>query len=404
MNARASDKRTEHRPAAPLVMLFVLTGLLVAAWSYLMRTGRDAMVRNTIVACLGAGILVYLVLAGTFEDDRKPYTERPVRFLVSYMLALCASLLMTRLPWQLWPCMAIFALMTLCAGRVAGMYAAFFLVAVACLFVRESAFSACCAHLMAGGCATALFGRAENGMRRTDALITATVVHAVCLCAFDLLFLHDAFSASAVWRIATGLVINAVCLFLVVREHALHVSEADAGRYAEINDTEFSLMAAIRTKSREEYFRAIHTAYLTDRLAQLMELDAPAAKTLAMYHRIGCLDDTDSIWGEVSHYFTEFEFPRKACDLLQEYITMGKRGPVTKEATLVFLCESLVMRLTEIFRNNKQAHVNYDETIERLFEELRSSGAIDESRMTISEYHRACALLKQEKLYYDLLR
>jgi membrane-associated HD superfamily phosphohydrolase len=90
--------------------------------------------------------------------------------------------------------------------------------------------------------------------------------------------------------------------------------------------------------------------------------------------------------------------------LLEEYIKSGKKAPVSKEATIINLCEDLVNKLMAIFEKDKTAKIDSDRMIEEMIERRHISGSFNHSNLSIAELNRVSKLLKKEKLYYDFLR
>ena len=98
------------------------------------------------------------------------------------------------------------------------------------------------------------------------------------------------------------------------------------------------------------------------------------------------------------------DFPKKSRELLYEYEMDKGKSPRSKEATIVRLCEELVLSLTDIFSKNKDAQVNYSDVIDRILNSKLENYDFNESSITLKEYDKLSAALKKEKLYYDFLR
>lgn len=397
-------KNTTVAPGVNGVILIVATCVYTYAVSRFFGAGRNEIIRNTVAAASGGVLLAYL--SGSALLRREYLAENdshPGRFLFLYLCALVSSAFLRGVPYTGWPFMPVFLVLYLVSNEVVGLFAGTLLLVLASFFAAADA-SAVFLYLMLGSFVIILHRGAGEKARVRSVALPAVCLQAMLMLAFVLLFARTEDDTSdylmPVLNLAVSFVLTVIALYA---DRAL-TGEKERDRYADINDPMFSLMAAIKTKSEEEYNRAIHTAYLAERVAKALKLNTRAVKTCAYYNRIGCLDDAESVWEEVEHYFLEFEFPKEARTLLQEYITMGDAGPSSAEATCVYICDTLVMSLQYVFHKNKDALVSYDEMIDNVFLHKAEGNEMTLSRMSMRDYHKMRDLLKQEKLYYDFLR
>ena len=400
-------KKRKNRAAVPGVnsaVLIVFTCVFVYAVSRYLHAGRDEIIRNMVAAASGSVLLAYLtgsaLLRGTLPEEN---ANHPGRFVFLYCCCLVSCAVMRLVPYTGWPFPALFLVLYLFSNEVTGLFSGALLLVITC-FLSGADSAAVFLYLMLGCFVIILHqGSPEKAPVRSVAL-PAVCLHAMLELAFVLLFVHAEGGISGFRAPFLNLAVSFVLMVIALSVYRAITGESGKERYADINDPAFSLLEAMKTKHEEEYYRAIHTAYLTERVAKALKLNTRAAKCCAYYNRIGCLDDTESVWDEVEHYFREFEFPKDACTLLREYITMGDAGPSSPEATCVYVCDTLVMSLQYVFHKNKDAAVNYDEMIDNVFLHKAQGNELTQSRMSIHHYHRMRDLLKQEKLYYDFLR
>ena len=384
--------------------LIIATTLFAYAVSRYIHAGRDEIIRNTVAAASGGVLLAYLstvsVLRGRVNEINASHMGRFVFLYVSCLLS-CAALRMV--PFTGWPFMAFYLALYLVSNETIGLFSGTVLLVLAS-FLSSADRTAVLLYLLLGAFVIILHqGSGDRAVIRS-VVLPAVLLQILLDLACVLLFVHTETTPAMFTAPLVNAGVTAVLILFILYVYHTVFAIGDTERYPDINDPEFSLMAAIRSKSEEEYFRAIHTAYLAERVAKALKANARAVKTCAYYNRIGCLDDTESIWSEVEHYYREFDFPKEACDLLREYISMGSRGPVSPEATIVWLCDTLVMSLQYVFHKNKDAKVSYDDMIDRLFAHKTEAGELGASRMTMADYKTMRDLLKQEKLYYDFLR
>jgi membrane-associated HD superfamily phosphohydrolase len=173
--------------------------------------------------------------------------------------------------------------------------------------------------------------------------------------------------------------------------------------YMEINDVEFPLLVSLKEKDKDEFFRAVHTGYLAEKVAGCLGLDERAVKTCAYYHRIGVLDGATK-WGDMEHYFLDNKFPDDAVELLHEYSEPTKGSLRTKEVLTVQLSETVIASIMSLLKENKDANIDYEKLIDDLLDKKEQSGELKDYEVTYNEYFTIRKLIKKEKLYYDFLR
>jgi membrane-associated HD superfamily phosphohydrolase len=158
----------------------------------------------------------------------------------------------------------------------------------------------------------------------------------------------------------------------------------------------------LRNKSKPEYFQAIHTAYLSDKIATKLGLDNKATKTCGYYHKIGTLRGGNS-WEAIHEVCKEYRFPPAAVALLKEY-TDRESNLISKEAIVVLFADALVASLLYLFSKDPKVKPDYDQIIDAVYENKLESGIIDKSMVTVGEIKIIRQMLKEEHLYYDFLR
>ena len=397
-------KSIEAAPGINGAILIVATCAFAYAFCRYLHAGRDEVIRNTVAGASGGVLLAYLsgtaYLRGKLKEENQAHTGRFV-FLYLCCLLSCAALYFV--PATAWPFTAIFFLLYLFSNEVTGLFAGTLLLVLCSLFSAADG-SVVFLYLMLGSFVIILHQGADGRAPVRSVILPAACLQAMLSLAFVLLFTNTERGLSVFAAPLLNLAVTCLLMGIALRVNRALTGEGEKDRYADINDPAFALMTAIKTKNEAEYYRAIHTAYLAERVAKALKLNAQAVKCCACYNRIGCLDDTESVWEEVEHYFREFEFPKEAYRLLREYLTMGQRGPSSPEVTCVSVCDTLVMSLQYVFHKNKDATVNYDEMIDNVFLHKAEGKELALSRMSIHDYHKMRDLLKQEKLYYDFLR
>ncbi|MBQ6735060.1 MAG: hypothetical protein IJR00_09140 [Lachnospiraceae bacterium] len=401
----AEQKALTVSLSAVSLLTVPLTAGAAAAFAFYRGEGREAFLRIVIIAfLLGAGIAFCLGsdrLTHSFEGDNEAH---PWRFFGVFACCLAASLLLLFVPLPWWPVPLLFVLLQLTSESILALFAGGGLLLLSLQFVAEGAEGYFFLLFTASACTVLLYRHTDSKTRFLFAMLPQALLHLTALVVYELLFAHTHASARVFLIPIASAFLTALVTAGIARAYLLRNIRKNTERYLDINDPEFSLLQAIRTKQKEVYDLAIHTAHLTERCAEALDYRTQAAKTCALYHRIGCLDDAESEWPDVAHYYTDFEFPQEAVLLLREYIREGQTHPRSREATLVMFCDTLVTQIRAVFAKDKDAGMDYDTMIDTMCLEAYQKGTLSGSGMTIQELSRMRELLKQEKLYYDFLR
>ncbi len=173
--------------------------------------------------------------------------------------------------------------------------------------------------------------------------------------------------------------------------------------YDEINDPEYSLLLKFKKQEKHEFERAIHTAYLSDRIADRIGADRRKAKVTAYYHRIGVLrGDQNQLAEKTLSMVREDEFPQEIIESLQEYWSLpGCR--MSRETAVVFVADHVVAAIYEELHAHPDQKPEYSVIIAKTINSLLKTREIRESWLTLSDLEKMEKRLLGEKLYYDFL-
>lgn len=170
----------------------------------------------------------------------------------------------------------------------------------------------------------------------------------------------------------------------------------------DINDPECKLLVELKAFSKEEYYHAIHTAYLCDRIAKRLMLDDAVVKACGYYHRIGMLKGENS-WDNVNHILQEYHFPVEVQNVLKEYIDKSEKI-ISRETVVLLFCDTVISSISYLFSKDSKIEMDYQKIIGAIFKKKLESGIIDYSRLSFGELQEMKQILVEEKLYYDFLR
>lgn len=164
-------------------------------------------------------------------------------------------------------------------------------------------------------------------------------------------------------------------------------------KYLEINDQEFELLVNIKEKDKNAYYRAVHAAYFSERIAQALSLDADAAKTAAYYANAGILYKEPE--KDLEDAFVSYGFPPYARQLLRE-LTGKNTGIRHKEAAVVYMADAVISSILYLFEKKQDTKTDYAAVIETVFQKKWESGSLKNSELTFAEWNRMKKSLRRK--------
>ncbi len=386
--------------------LFLFTGAFVFAFSFIVGKSYEAMLRNTVVSMLSAGTVLFMIkdaaLRGPEGFSYDNY-YRKMRFVIVYAGMVVLSCVLSLVPNEFWPYMSLFVILALFSNSEIGMISGISFTMISVMLEENGSFGELFMYVLAGAVAIALLRDLKENTAIGFPVFISLLMQAVLIIAYNVLFQNRTFSINILILPILNLMLNLIILLIFLNMFGVYVIRKSNDMYMEINDAAYPLLVKLKEKDKDEYFRAIHTGYLAERIALGLGFNDRAVKSCAYYHRIGVLDGSLK-WADVEHYYVDNNFPIEAVEFLHEYIEPPKGAVKSKEALAVQLSETVIASIMYLIKQNKDAKIDYDKLIDNLFDKKEASGELKDYAVTFMEYDRMRAILKKEKLYYDFLR
>ncbi|MCR4901704.1 MAG: hypothetical protein K6A23_02510 [Butyrivibrio sp.] len=387
------------------IVIFASTVLLAALSSFFYGKEPEEIIRIVVVMTLCAGILVFLLIDNTVSDGFKgDNKDKQWRFCASYLGTLILAVSVPLISNQAWPYMAMMVLLALFSNGFIGIVSGSFLILLSVLLEESGSYTEFFIYFISGCLAIVLLDHLQDTQDVGFPIFIALLMQFVLFVAFDILFQNKTFTVISLIVPIVCTFIDAIILFITLGAYSLYIIRGSTDMYMDINDTEFSLLVEIKEKDKDEYYKAIHTAYLTERAAIVLGLNNRPAKTCAYYKRVGVLCDSNK-WEDVEHYFIENNFPEETLPYLKEFFDeQSINGFVRRETTVVDICEELVISIMYLIRKNNNPVIDYDALIDKIIDNMLDKKLFNRSSISFSDLEKLRKLLKKEKLYYDFLR
>ena len=386
--------------------IFVLTGALVFAFSYFSGKSYELILRNSIVSMSCTGTVIFLhsdAISKGFEGLSYDNYDHRFRFIAVYAVSILLACAFSFVPDQFWPYMALFVILSLFSNTQTEIVSGISLVTISVLLEQNGSYSEFLMYVIAGAVAVILFRDLKENTNIRIPMAISLLVQTVLLMGFHILFLNRTLSFAMFVLPVINIMLNLVILLIVLNVFGLYVIRKSNDRYMEINDTTFSLLTRLKDEKKEEYYRAIHTAYLAERIAIGLGLNVRAVKNCSYYHKIGLLEGKTT-WEDVKHFYEDEHFPDEAVKFLHEYIEPQKGAERSTESLAVNVSETLISAIMDIFEKNKNTEVDYNKLIDSVLDKKIADKEILNYSVSYRQYDQMRKILKKENLYYDFLR
>lgn len=383
-------------------IMFILSGIVALAGSLLYRRNTEEQIRNVVMVLTGTGVVIFAFLMSEVNGLFIYRNEGKYgRFTVMYLGSLTASVLLPYLPVKGWPFLVIFVLLGVFSNGVTGVVAG-----SACLLLSVNfsggEFGIFWLYFISGVVGILVFSTLDDEFRVGLPLFISLSVLTLCLTANVVLFSTERLSFGQFLIPLVNLIICCILLLISLKVFSSAVIHKNREKYMDINDPEFPLLVQLKEMSKEEYYHAIHTAYLSDRIARRLGLDDAAAKACAYYQRIGKLRG-DNTWENVSAICNEYHFPPNTKKILKEYVDESEKI-VSKETTVVLFADCIVSSILYLFKKDPKAELDYAQIIDTIFQKKLETDELWGNEISLAQIHEMKKIFIEEKLYYDFLR
>lgn len=386
-----------------LALMFFVSGVIAGLGSFLYRCETHEIICNIIMVMLGTGIVVFALKASElyglyYYEHQGDYR----RFAAFYLTGLILAVLFPLLPASGWPFLIIFVILSLFSNSISGLAAG----SVCLMFTVFLADTGSCREFLlyffSGLVGIMVFSRLNETFKVGLPIFISLIALAVCLGANIMLFDNERFSLSQYMFVAINLMINFILLLIILKIFSNSVIHRDRDKYMDLNDPECPLLVQLKQLDKNEYYHAVHTAYLGDRIAKKLGLNDVVIKACGYYHRIGILKGENS-WENIESICKEYHIPPDTRKILKEY-TDPAMDITAKETTVLLFTDCIVTSIFQLFAKDPKAELDYGKIIDTIFENKLNSGELWNSDISIAQIRKMKKIFVEEKLYYDFLR
>ena len=319
-------------------------------------------------------------------------------FLVLFQMCLTA---LFYLPFLVIPLSAICVILTLFSNGFCGIVAyLFFLIEGA--FIGGLTLNQIIVLTLSGIAGAALFQSLDRQFRYGGILFAYLIGDFVCYSLYYVAGVTGTVLGDAILYTAIRLFAALILILIFLKAAAKLSIYRDEEFFAKLNDPGHQLLSQLKETDKAAYFHAVHTAYLSDKIARRIGADIALAKAGGYYHKIGVLKGEDTMQNTIL-VGEENKFPESLMKLLREY---GMKAPstISREAAIVQLSDALVSSIVFMFQKNKNADLNYEKIVDIIIRKKMDSGDWTVCELTVEDLCGIKEGFAEERMYYDFLR
>lgn len=383
--------------------ILILTAAVGSGASVLYGNTQLETVRILVLMLAAAGCVVFAMEESReqngflFDNGKNTW-----RFFVLYLLFLLGSAMFPMLPAGGWPFLAVFTALMLFGNQLVAVCAGSTLLMLTLLLGKIYSLEEFVIYFVIGMTGVLVFSYLDETFKVGLPMMISLLVQMVCLCIHEVLMVNETLHPEMLLIPMVNTLVCLILLLIILKFFSFSILHKNRDLYMDINDPECPLLVELKNFSKEEYYHAIHTAYLCDRIAKRLGADDSAAKAGGYYHKIGVLKGQSS-WENTQAVLEEYHFPEKVHTVLKEYLDKDERI-VSKETVILLFSDTVISSISYFFAKDPKVQLDYEKMIQAVFKKKTESGLINYSQISMCELEEMKKILTEEKLYYDFLR
>lgn len=361
------------------------------------------IVKIVIMALAASGCMIFALEDSRVKNSLLFDNSKNIwHFSVLYLLFLLGSVVFPLLPEGGWPFLVVFTGLMLFSNQLVGMCAGSTLLMITVLLDKTASPELFLLYFIGGMTGILVFASLDESFKVGFPILISLLVQMVCICIHDVLLVNEILNPAMFLVPAVNTMVCLILLLIILKFFSVSSIYRTRDAYMDINDPECPLLVELKAFSKDEYYHAVHTAYLCDRIAKRLAVDDAAAKAGGYYHKIGILKGQNS-WENAGIVLEEYHFPEMVHTILKEYLDKEEHI-VSKETVILLISDTVISSISYLFSKNADVKLDYEKLIQAIFRKKLDSGILDYSKISISELEEMKKILMEETLYYDFLR
>lgn len=385
------------------ILIFFLVTAAVGTAGYLYGQSFVLLLRNLVMTVIGMSAVIFRLRQIEIEQGtcKKQEVYEPKRFYIWFIHGIILSIAFPLLPTNGWPYPVIAVILALFSESLAGILSSALMIFIS-VSLAGADFSIFYLYFSCSVFSIILFHNIGEEFKFGIPVFLSGLSIVLATTAEVILFDAGRLSMESFIIPCINVFITTIFYLIFLKYYSVTKVHRFRDKYMTITDPEYSLMIELKTKSKESYYHAIHTAHFSDKIAVRLNCDAILAKAGGYYHRLSSFCDNATM-EEYEKLLLTHEFPPRLCRLLLNYNSRNKKV-LEKETAIVYFSDAVVSSIMYLFKKNPEIEIAYDQVIDTIFDKKMESGILEQCELTIADFVKMKSVFKEEKLYYDFLR
>ena len=379
----------------------ILMTAIVGGLTYILNRPGAEIIRNTITFLWGCLVMLFLWYQSKYHKNLEyDNSSHPLRFLIVFIVCFAVSMGMIFAPTSSWVFLSVMVVLAMFSNTVIGLIGGSLLLLITSSLANSADMYIFFLYFMIGIIGVSVFRNLDLDFQVAGPMFISGIASLILQTAYIVIFENQPLSFNIMFMPVLNLFINMVLLFLILKYFSKLSMYLLQDKYSDINDQEFPLMAELKKNNKDNYFEAIHTAYLGELIALRLNMNDKAVKGCCYYYKMAndMIHTEDGGTVSIPEYY---EFPDELKSLIEE-CQKGIYG--SKESCVVLTSNKVIRTIRYSQRDFKDKNIPYNDIIDAIFEKMIHSDILDNCNISIRELRVMRNIYIEENLYYDFLR
>lgn len=164
-------------------------------------------------------------------------------------------------------------------------------------------------------------------------------------------------------------------------------------RLLDICKDDFYAIQLYKKRELSSYYHAKDVERICKKIGKALDLNVPLLCAGALYHEIGKLEPGDYVQGGIT-IAKRYHLPVEVGNIIVEH-NCKHQLPQSVESAIVMLVDSCLSTIEYYERAKGKHNVDRKDTVEKVLQLRMEEGCLNESGMSVAQYHKTCAIFSQ---------
>lgn len=386
------------------IILIILSLLVTLVAGYCYKNTYGEIIRNCVMCLIM--VMVYLFAYARYESEHAllfDNANRKTRNTLIFCAGIVMACALSSLPVTGWPYPLIFTVMALCTGTLPGIIAGSAMLMLTVIF-SGTTYGVFCIYFIAGVVSVLLFSDMGKSFHTVLPIIIQTLLYFFLLAFIILFYLTGPIAWESFLIPLFNIFINTILMLIVCRHYNDAYLDKEKNIYSTINDQTFILLEECKQHNPKEYFRAIHTSYFTQLIADATHANIFLCKGGGYYARLEHFSENYH-HEDMEELMDENHFPDQLKELLLKCQNKKSSTLVfsSKEEFVVELSTSLIDAIMKDKENKQDILAGYEGNVKKIFKSYYDHHCLEHLEITFEEYKKLENTLIREKKYLQMM-